>query len=407
MDNKAYFKNITTLFKGSSISQLMPILASPLLTKIYTPDEFGEFSKFLSLVLILVPLGTLKYDQALLLPRDQKGLERLVSLIILTLIGVTTSLTVILFLNFHFDFYKLDFWILVPVVFLAINLNLVIEQIAVRLTMFVKTSISISLRSALNVIFQISLGFNKLGVIGLIISNIIGALASFLFILKSLKQKLFHINLLKINDLKNIAKKYIRFPIYILPSEIFASVSNNFLPIILASKFSLENVGYFYLTTKIIGLPTTIVGRSISQVFYSKISENYRTNKKSLNLNLLKNTFFKLVIFLVPIAGLLYIMIDFVIVTIFGEDWISTSVFLKILAPFYFIKLVSSSFSSVLIIYKKQRIELATNILLFALTILTFIFSNSFEMFLSFYSLALSGVYISLMFFYYYTLKND
>ena len=70
-------------------------------------------------------------------------------------------------------------------------------------------------------------------------------------------------------------------------------------------------------------------------------------------------------------------------------------------------KLVSSSFSSVLIIYKKQRIELATNILLFALTILTFIFSNSFEMFLSFYSLALSGVYISLMFFYYYTLKND
>jgi O-antigen/teichoic acid export membrane protein len=404
---KSYFKNIVILFKGSSISQLLPILASPLLTNIYSPEEFGSYSKFISFIMILVPLGTLKYDQALFLPKGRKGLNSLFGLILIILFVVTATLSFILCINYFLGFYKIDYWIFVPIVFLAINLNNIIEQISVRFSEFKRTSISISIRSTLNVTLQLGLGLLNFSVIGFILANLIGAFGSFIFLLKSAYKNIHFKSLFSFKNLKADFKKYVRFPIYILPSEIFASISTNFLPILLASKFSLQDIGYFYLTTKIVGLPTTVLGRSISQVFYSKISENYRLNKKHYNSKLLKETLLKISLILFPMLVLSYFLVDLIVTTFFGYEWITTATFFKILAPFYFIKLISSSFSSVLIIYKKQRLELLINILLFILTFSSFILSNNIDSFLYIYSTTLSVVYVSLLIFYFKTLNSD
>ena len=46
-------RNVLTLASGATIAQLIPILSSPILTRFYTPNEFGLFSLFVAITAIL------------------------------------------------------------------------------------------------------------------------------------------------------------------------------------------------------------------------------------------------------------------------------------------------------------------------------------------------------------------
>ena len=39
----AYARNVITLMTGTSIAQAIPIAVSPILTRIYSPEQFGLF----------------------------------------------------------------------------------------------------------------------------------------------------------------------------------------------------------------------------------------------------------------------------------------------------------------------------------------------------------------------------
>lgn len=45
-----FSKNVLTLITGTTIAQAIPIAISPILTRIYTPEDFGVFALFVSLV---------------------------------------------------------------------------------------------------------------------------------------------------------------------------------------------------------------------------------------------------------------------------------------------------------------------------------------------------------------------
>lgn len=72
---------------GFALAQIIPLLAVPVLTRLYTPEAFGLQLLFMGVVAVLVIACTLRLDLALQLAADEKEGGLLISLIsLLTLI---------------------------------------------------------------------------------------------------------------------------------------------------------------------------------------------------------------------------------------------------------------------------------------------------------------------------------
>ena len=78
--SSTYIKQIATLMSGTLFSQALMLLIIPILTRIYTPAEFGVYSLFFSITMIVGLVSSLKYDQAIMLPKDDKDANALMFL---------------------------------------------------------------------------------------------------------------------------------------------------------------------------------------------------------------------------------------------------------------------------------------------------------------------------------------
>jgi O-antigen/teichoic acid export membrane protein len=57
---------------GTAIAQAIPIGISPILTRIYTPDNFGVFAIFFSITTIFGTIASARYELAVMLPEREE-----------------------------------------------------------------------------------------------------------------------------------------------------------------------------------------------------------------------------------------------------------------------------------------------------------------------------------------------
>jgi len=84
---------IITLMSGTLIAQVIMFISIPILTRLYTPTEFGLYSTFTAVITIIGSISSLKYDQAIMLPKRDKDAEALLFLstiltIVMTIISI-------------------------------------------------------------------------------------------------------------------------------------------------------------------------------------------------------------------------------------------------------------------------------------------------------------------------------
>jgi hypothetical protein len=63
-------RSVAVLASGTAISQAIPIAAMPVLTRLYTPEEFGTVVLYLALASLLGVVATARYELAIPLPHD-------------------------------------------------------------------------------------------------------------------------------------------------------------------------------------------------------------------------------------------------------------------------------------------------------------------------------------------------
>ena len=69
-------RNVLTLMTGTTIAQAIPIAISPILTRIYTPEDFGVFALYISISTIFAVIVTGRYELAIMLPKKNKDADR-------------------------------------------------------------------------------------------------------------------------------------------------------------------------------------------------------------------------------------------------------------------------------------------------------------------------------------------
>jgi O-antigen/teichoic acid export membrane protein len=68
----SFARNVLTLMTGTTLAQAIPIAVSPILTRLFSPAEFGVFAVYLAIVSVLAILATGRYELAIMVPKKDR-----------------------------------------------------------------------------------------------------------------------------------------------------------------------------------------------------------------------------------------------------------------------------------------------------------------------------------------------
>lgn len=374
-------KNVFTLIKGTTLAQLIVILASPILTRIYTPEDFGVFALFSSALLILGAVATGKYELALMFPRKKENamVVFILSSIILLFVSLVLFILILIFnqeisliLNNHY----IGFWLyFLPLALLLFGLEKNLNYLAIREKEFQvlsKSKITLSLGT---VGTNLGVGVYASGVLGLVAGNIIGyALTVYILFKRLFQADLYSFNKFKVSKLLLYVKHYYRYPLYEVPSGLISASSRHIVAVLLVAFFNPLVAGFYYLSQRVIGLPLNVIASSISDVFRQKATEDYKKHGNAENIFV--STLKKLIVLAFFPSFVLLVFADDIFSIIFGKEWEIAGYYTQILAPLLFFRFISTPLSFMFTIVNKQNLNLIGQIALLSMIIASFLIGH-------------------------------
>ena len=94
-----FAKNVAILFSGTAIAQAIPIAVSPILTRLYSPDDFGLLAIYSACIMVLSVIATARFELAIALPDKVTDAANLfiLTLKVCTLISLLLLIPIVLF----------------------------------------------------------------------------------------------------------------------------------------------------------------------------------------------------------------------------------------------------------------------------------------------------------------------
>lgn len=375
----SYLKNIFTLMSGTMISQALMLMLAPILTRLYVPTEFGSYSLFISISSVLGLVSSLKYDQAIMLPKSEKDAHALF-LLSLTITILTTLLSLLFIALIDYFQVKTDKDIEKIIWYIPVGLFLVgVLQILNAYLSRKQKYKSIASNRVTNSLSMISLqiGGRKIDLIEKTIENsivkdtlmslkyldwlIIGKITadtiSLILLLThiSISTKLRNIKTSLIRLIAN-AKKHYYFPRYQSLTVLSNSVSQNLPVFLLASLYSVEVAGLYALTVRILKAPINLIGASTKEVYYQQASKMY-AEKKNIYPLYIKTTKSLAKLFSTPFI-LILLFGDWIYAFTFGENWRASGELSQILIFWYFFGFINAPSIATFSIISKQNIQM-------------------------------------------------
>lgn len=364
-----FVRNVFTLMFGTSVAQLIPILISPILTRAYTPTEFGVFATFITFGTVLGTIATGRYELAIMLPKSfYKAMSVAILALILTV--VVSLIFLIISAGYKNEIANLtknnliaSWLIYVPMFTFLFGGYQVANYWHNRHVRFKLLAISRILQSIITGAIQLIAGFFHFGIGGLIIGLLVGQMSSFLWLLSKANEDMQSmLNKIKLRRILGEGKKYISFPLIDGPTSLLNVLSAQIPNILFAVLFSPAYAGYYFLTQRVLQAPVTLISGAFLDVFKQKASEEF--NNYGHAKYIYKKTFFVLLsISLIPSVITFFLLPD-LFVLFFGKTWYEAGVFAQIMMPAIFMRFLVSPLSFIIYIAQKQKWNLLCMIVL-------------------------------------------
>lgn len=407
-----FSRNVLTLMTGTTIAQAIPIAISPILTRIYTPEDFGVFALYMSIASIVSVVATGRYELAIMLPKKDEDAINIVALsIVISFFVSFISLIIVSVFNPQITNLlgnpEISNWLyFIPVTVLLTGVYQSFNYWSNRKKQYKRLAISRVTQSGTAATANLGMGFGGFGASGLILGQILGqsVAATVLgrMVLREDRSKVEQIKKLKIFAL---IRKFIKFPKYNLPNAIIDGLRLSGISILIAKFFTISILGQFTLAWKMVQTPMSLVGSSLSQVFFQKVSSTKRTD--------LHRIVMKFIVKASLVAAPIFLVIYFFAVDIFkfafGENWELSGQAASIMAPWLFLNFLTSPLSTLFVILNKHDIMLvfAVFFMLVPLGILYVFKESDFLVVLNYIVLSMSSMlFIFILMVLYFTKKE-
>jgi O-antigen/teichoic acid export membrane protein len=320
-------KGIVIIASGSIIAQLIGIITTLIITRLYSPSDFGVLGLFTATLSILAIAGGLRYDLALPLPTDDKDAANLFTffLILLLITSVFLSIVIFLFGDLLLSFFQVaslkSFLILLIIGFFGTSLYGVFSLWVTRRKDYTRITYSKIYQSIGGSITKILFGIVSAGpqglLIGQIVSQVMGIGTLFRYMWENDRASFHNVSFFRMVE---NAKKYIRFPLFSFPSGIINVLAFQLPIFMLSAIYGLSVVGMYSLASSLLLVTSSLISTSMNQVYYAEISDMIRDNSQEIK-NLYISTTRKLLIVGIPLIMIPCLLAPFLFPIIFGDIW--------------------------------------------------------------------------------------
>jgi O-antigen/teichoic acid export membrane protein len=358
---------------GTSIAQAIPIVASPLMTRLFSPQDYGLLAIYMSVVGLVAIAATGTYTHAIMLAEKDEDALNIMALcaVITSTLSIITFLVVLLFryqISHLLQSDAIAYWLLlIPISIFLSGIYQALNYWMNRKRAYRRLAVNRVAQTSIATSSQLVLGFFKFGAGGLISTYICSSgIGASLLGWQFWKEDRNKLQAISRHKMKEQGSLYRRFPLYSLPTD-FINVATNQVPILLLTVFvGVGGVGLYNLSQRVLGLPAGLVASSISDVFRQRASSDYAKhgNCRDIYVKTFKTLF---LLAIIPFT-ILFIIAPPLFAFVFGEKWREAGEYIRVMLPMIFLGFTSSPLSYVYYIAGKQREDLFLHIYMAAST---------------------------------------
>ena len=348
------------LLSANVVAQAVGLIIYPVLTRLYSQADFGLLSLFVSISNVLVLISTLEYQYAIVITNSKQKSRAAVHLSLFLLTIFSLLLVFLLPLRhiiarwFNADGLAECMWLL-PIFVLfggiwnILNLYLTRKK---RFGVISHYKVSSSLWSA-----GCKLGFGYAGIwgLGLVYSTVIAPVISLLSVVTIyLRKQVGNIFKIDYGEVISVAKEYKRLPMFSLPRALVNCLGGSLPALILASAFSLEELGFFSMALMLAFMPVSTVIGSVQQVLFQQTADavnNHRSIKHRL-YGLIRNTLFVVV----PFFAILYFILPWLTELLLGAGWAQSGIYIRYMLPWLVFVCLNGLVCFVADVFMQQKI---------------------------------------------------
>jgi len=324
-------RNILTVVSGTAGAQAITLAFMPVITRIYGPEAYGVLGTFLSVTMMLIPVAALTYPIAIVLPKrdgDARGLVRLA-------LAIALSLATVVALGLQFFGDQLartleieiiqPYLMLIPFVMFCGAALEICQQWLFRTQRF---------RITASVAVGHSLLFNSMRTIAGLVQS-----SALVLVCTTALQQALHAAMLGLAMLRakphsdnhadeaeqgspgmiELARRHSDFPRFRAPVMLINAVSQHLPTLVLAAYFGPAAAGFFALCKQALTMPTNLIGKSVADVYYPRISRAIH-DREPVAAMLLKATAALGLVGLVPFS-VVAVFGPWLFALVFGEQW--------------------------------------------------------------------------------------
>lgn len=369
LPRSSFAKSVLLMSSATGLGQGLVILAAPILTRLYSPDDFGVLGVYVSILGIVSVIASLRYEQAIPLPKsDVVAINVLVvALVIVGGTGLMAGIAILLlgpqiaaWTNIAGEQFTL---FVIPLGICLIGAFQVLNNWAVRQKAFGRIARTTLLQGGGSVTTQLALGAFGAGATGLIIGQVVGRTAGIGSLVKVIRDDPTRpAQGVSVRSLRRVARRYRRFPMIFTWSALLNSLGLMGPAILLAAYYGTAVVGWYALVQRVLGVPTALLGRSVTNVFFSESARLAREAPAELSrlfLSVLKKLTLLGFVTIVPLG----LASPWAFPFIFGTEWVSAGRYALILSPMILLQFLSSPFGVILAVLERQNLAILREII--------------------------------------------
>lgn len=361
-----FARRLTLLSGGTFIGQAILTLSAPLLTRLYTPAEFGVLAVFSALASMLVVIIALRYEFAIPVCRDVDDALAavavsilVVTLLCLLLIVVVAAGGTALAVQVGLVEHESLLWMLPPMLWLW-GISLALSGWSIRQGSFRLNAMSSLGQFVAQACSQLGLGTAGGGAGSLVLGFSMGPVTRLALLWPALgAPDRARMLLLSPSRLSKVAREHWRYPVFSSSSSLLQSASQMLPAVFVAALYGPAAAGLFGLTLRIMGAPVRMLSEAASQVFLSEIG---RADGRAL-YRLVKRTALAFLVVGLLGASPLLLAGPSLFALAFGEPWRDGGTLVQLLVPIYLARFVVVPVSQTLNVTGHQHLHLTASIL--------------------------------------------
>ncbi|WP_224490197.1 lipopolysaccharide biosynthesis protein [Robertkochia flava] len=354
--SSSYLKDILGQAGWMSLGQLIPVIFSPILTRMYDEYALAEVTGMMTLGSLVLVFSCLNLNSPIIIEKDDENSKQLLITGLSTsfVISIILLLSIYLFPQFFITNFKIDnVAYYVPLYVLSFSFVNLLFSWQIRVKRFTRKAHAKIIESVSYILLALlAFALANSNIWGLALGKIGGLVIALIYMFLCSR------NILIKPDWKkaiNLIKKYRDFPLFNMPSTFINVLSLQILIIFLGIYYSKSELGFFSLANMVVLAPVALISQSISDIFFQKVVENFNQKNFQKTRLVFYNTLLLLTIIGVPIFLILLFGSKRLFPLIFGSNWQTTGVLASMLSFIFLFKVIISPLGVILLAINRVK----------------------------------------------------